>query len=532
MNLKLQLHHHLLLFFILFALSPACGQNVADKHIHRQTYTDTLYITGNVVVSPGDSMIIPPGTMVLFTAHFHIEVQGKLIAQGSSDKPICFTTADTTGFTNQTNQRGAWGGIEFINTSRDNDSSIFTHCHFSYAKAMGDTISKYGSVFNIRNFNKIRIQDCDFRHTFAWHWGGAIYGEYANILIKNSFFGHNACGQVGLPYGYGGAVYFRHSSPEILNCSFVQNSSTGMGGGACFEYADVSLEANLFKGNHSALGGALGYVRSEPTQAIVNNVFIENNAVFFGEAIACLNSSPTFLHNTLVDNYNDSYGGVFYCNESSSPVVVNSILYNTVDSDRGIEVYMWDNLSKPQFINCNLLGGKEAFGGTGAADYDEPYTGNIDEDPQLIHTETYYCLLTENSPCIDAGTAQFDIQGYPAFDFRGFPRITGSAPDIGAFEYKSDLGFNNPKHYSQLLCYPNPFNSHLKISIPDHEEETSLQIYDVNGRLIFAKKIPATVHDFIWDGRDINGHLVKRGIYIVKSYSMQQERSTTILRGL
>ena len=521
----------LLLSSVLFGLFPVYGQTAPETFTNRGTYADTIYITDDIVILPADSLIIPAGTMVQFTAHFSIEVQGKLIAKGSAEKPICFTVADTTGFANQTNPRGSWGGIDFIRTDLESDSSIFTHCHFSYAKAMGDTISKYGSVFNIRDFNKIRIQDCDFRHNFAWHSGGAIYGEYANILIKNSFFGHNICGQVGPPYGYGGAVCFIHSFPVILSCSFVNNFSTGMGGGVSFEYADVTLEANFFQGNRSALGGALSYLRSEPTQAVANNIFIENSSVFFGEVIACIRSNPTFLHNTLVDNYKDSHGGIFYCNDSASPLVVNSILYNTAGINK-FEVYMWDNLSKPQFINCNIRGGKEAFGGTGAADYNELYAGNIDEDAQLVNTETYYCLLTENSPCIDAGTTQFDIPGYPAFDFRGFPRIIGSAPDIGAFEYKSNLGFNNPYHSSQLLCYPNPFNSCLKIAIPEHKKETSLQIYDVNGRLVFAKKLPATVHDFTWDGRDINGQVVKKGIYIVKSNSMRQEQSTTILRGL
>lgn len=530
--MKVNFRLHLLLIPMLCALLPIYGQTIDEAYTHRGTYSDTIYINENLVISPNDSLIIPAGTVILFSAHFNIEVRGKLIAKGKAGNPIFFTIADTTGFANQTDERGSWGGIKFINTPGENDSSIFTHCHFSYAKAMGDTVSKYGSVFNIRNFNKIRIQDCDFRHTFAWHSGGAIYGMNANILIKNSFFRHNACGQVDFPYGYGGAVCFVHSSPAILNCSFVNNFSTGMGGGASFEYADVALEANLFQGNRSALGGALGYLRSEPKRAVVNNIFIENSAVFFGEAIACLRSSPTFLHNTLVDNYTDSQGGVFYCNENSSPLVINSILYNTAGSGRNFEVYMWDNLSKPQFINCNIRDGKKSFGGTGAADYNEPYIGNIDEDPQLVHTETYFGLLKENSPCIDAGTTQFDLSDYPNFDFRGFPRITGSAPDIGAFEYKPDLGINNPGHSGQLLCYPNPFNTDLKISLPDHGKETSLQIYDLQGRLIFATKLSTTMQDFTWNGRDINGQSVKRGIYIVRSKSANNESSTIILRGL
>ena len=232
-----------------------------------------------------------------------------------------------------------------------------------------------------------------------------------------------------------------------------------------------------------------------------------------------------------MDNYKNSHGGVFYCNDSACPVIVNSILYNTATASE-YEVYMWDNLSKPQFLNCNIRGGKEALGGTGGEEFSGTYIGNIDQDPQLIHTEMYYCLLTENSPCIDAGTSLLSIPDYPDFDFRGFPRMTGSAPDMGAYEYKSDLGFNNSDHPGRLFCYPNPFNTLVKITLPDHVNETSLKIYDINGRLILAKKLAATVRDLIWDGRDINGQAVKKGIYIVKCYTSGNESTTIILKGL
>ena len=525
MNLRLQL----LLFSMLFVFFPVYGQSHAKAYTQRTvSVPDTMYVTENIVVAPGESLTIPAGTVVLFTAHFNIEVQGRVIAQGTEEKPIYFTVADTTGFSNFTGERGSWGGITFNNTAQESDSSLFTHCNFSYTKALGDTVSKFGGVFNIRNFSKIRIQHCTFNHNFAWHSGGAIYGEHADILIKNSTFVHNSCGQVDPPYGYGGAVCFIHSAPDILNCSFVSNSSTGFGGAAVFEESDVYLGANLFLNNHSGFGGAIGYLRSETSKPIVNNVFVGNRSAFFGEAIACKRANPTFLHNTLVDNSKNSHGGIFYCGDSSMPVIVNSILYNTAGVNN-IEVYMWDNLSKPLFINCNIRGGKEAFGGTGASDYHEPYTGNIDQDPQLIHTEEYYGLLTKSSPCIDAGTTQLDNPNYPAFDFRGFTRISGPAPDMGAYEYESDLGIHNTNHSTRLLCYPNPFKAYIKITIPEYGKETSLHIYDINGRLVFAT---TSTQDYIWDGRDLKGDAVKEGIYVVKSYSIGKEHSTLILRGL
>jgi len=71
------------------------------------------------------------------------------------------------------------------------------------------------------------------------------------------------------------------------------------------------------------------------------------------------------------------------------------------------------NTSEPIITYSNIEGGWEG-------------EGNIDTDPLFNDDFT----LSENSPCIDAGTA--DINGDGQSDITDY---LGSAPDMGAFEY-------------------------------------------------------------------------------------------------
>lgn len=506
----------LITVIFIFPAALTLGQTVSIQgHQNGIIEADTIFLTGNVLVNSSDSLIFNAGTVILATGYFRIDIEGRILARGDENNPILFKVSDTTGYSNLNSERGGWDGLHFLNIIPETDSSIFVNCIFSFTKALGDSTEKFGGVFNIRNFNKIRIEKCTFTNNTAWHWGGAIFAESADISIKSSHFENNSCGQPGPPYGYGGAICFRYSSSEILKSTFRNNTSTGIGGAVSLEYSDVNLTGNLFISNQSGLGGALGYLRSEPERPVANNIFTQNNSIFFGGAIACIRSSPAFIHNTIVENSSYSYGGGFYCNDSATPVIINSILYNN-SAGEGMEVYIWDIYSAPVFLYSDIKGGKEAFGGTGGIGYTTEYTGNIDLDPDLIYADPYYFMLTENSPCIDAGTRNFQTPYYPAFDFSGNQRISGLQPDLGAYEFQSNLGFTNNPKKKIVSCYPNPFTSLISIDISQHLNSCNIvNIINSDGVIVYEKVLQAGKNSFIWDGKDSAGRNVSPGIYAV-----------------
>ena len=517
--MKNGLRFSILIFFIcqLFLTKSSVSQTIYIQGSQSGLLSaDTIYVTGNVLVAESESLEIEAGTKVLFTGFFRFDVRGSFRAIGDITDWINFEVSDTTGFSNPQSVRGAWDGFHFLQTTAQSDSSVFEFCSFRYTKALGDSLQSFGGVFNIRNFSNIRIENCLFKNNYAHHWGGALFGEFSDIMIHNTVFEENNCGQAGPPYGYGGAVCFRYSQPYITSCIFNNNSSTGVGGGVSLEYSDAVLDANLFSNNFSALGGAFGYIRSTPEKPVTNNVFTQNQCMFFGGAIAFLRANPLFLHNTVSYNSSWSYGGGIYFNDSAVPVLVNNIVYFN-QAGEGQQVYIWDILSSPEFHNCNVEGGKEAFGGTGGIGYSAAYENNLDADPVFAGNGEYPLSITSESPCVDSGSLLFINNYYPVSDFAGNPRISSDIPDIGAFEFQLVNKIFIPEITKKIHAFPNPFTEFINIASETSAlEDCIIEIYNSNGTQVFSAAIPSASYSYQWKGESYNGEILGKGIYFIR----------------
>ncbi len=111
--------------------------------------------------------------------------------------------------------------------------------------------------------------------------------------------------------------------------------------------------------------------------------------------------------------------------------------------------------------------------------------GNIYGDPLFVRpawgTEGDF-HLKEGSPAIDAGTAE----GAPDVDLEYNERPYGNAIDIGAYEYHPEA-IKERKEKTKIEIYPTLLTSsnELKIIFPEIlSYDASLQIFDINGRLI------------------------------------------------
>jgi hypothetical protein len=203
-------------FVFLFLLSIT-NLSFAETYVSRVISSNTTWtlangpyiVTGSVAVPSGVTLTIEAGVQVKFTRETYLKVEGSLIAQGTQNNPIVFTS-------NQTNPAsGDWAGIRIRETggttfiSLDSDTyssgSILNHVKVEYATT-GIYIYNTGLLVTNSEFykNNAAIELRKSSHTVFINntfkdnsigiysiyeiYTGDVYGDIVNAKINNNSF--------------------------------------------------------------------------------------------------------------------------------------------------------------------------------------------------------------------------------------------------------------------------------------------------------------------------------------------------------
>jgi len=523
---------------------------------------DTLYVIDDITINNGVNLTIMPGVRVQFEDDYKLQIQGSISAIGTATDSIRFTINDTL--------LNNWQGIRFEQTPVENDSSFFKYCLIENGFADGDSLDGCGGGLMVYNFNKIKLENCKFSDNNAYEYGGGIYLQNSNIIIKNctisnnlAVSGSNRCGgglavilsnpyfvgnQVHNNYGdyAGGGLFLQNSSLNLIENKISNNFAGDLGGGIYANGGYPYLLKNFISSNFAYNGDELnqgGGIFLANTSSIVINNLINNNTSGQGGGFYLDCVEIYFLNNTVGVNStigDANAGGGFYCQTDSSEY--NFSIYNSIiadnSSDNGSQFYFEDEYSYPDFYYCNLRNGIEAFGyADSSMSYDGIFENNIDCNPywQGSGFEHPYALM-QNSLCINSGDPDTTGIYLPELDLAGNPRIYNGNTviiDIGAYEYQGepvavpeDLISSNsaPVLYRN---YPNPFNPTTTISFALPEsQKIKLVIYNIKGQLVKIladEYLPSGFIQKEWDGTDLKGKQVNSGIYFYTLYSSKKQ---------
>jgi len=430
------------------------------------TWSDTVYIVGDITVNDGVTLTIDAGSKVYFEGHYMLAVQGQLLALGTPQDSILFTILDTTQFTNMDTTAGGWYGIRFDETPATNDSSKLIYCKLEYGKAVGDTYEDGGAIY-IKNYSKVLISDCLISHNRSNNDGGGIYSRGESV-IKNTIILYNYAKE------YGGGVAFGYPGPTVKNSIICYNIADDGGGGGieCYGSSSPDILNSIITNNSSYLRG--GGIRcawaSSPT---IINCVISNNDL---DGIYSYESDPMILNTTIVNNKN--YG--IYLYEDTMPLKKNAVIdgqennynlnnkilrssniYNTIlwgNSSNEVYVSSGDYL-EPDFYYCDIKGGINGITGNS---YVGDYENNIDVEPMFVSPSVGAGIefdglnadwsLQSSSICINHGIPDTTGLNIPDVDLAGNPRIyNGNLPiiDIGAYEYQGE-----PDQIPEIIVEP------------------------------------------------------------------------------
>ena len=451
---------------------------------------DTIVVVGDIIVPEESSLIVSPGTKVIFDDHYGIMVKGSFEAIGTEENPITFTSIDTTGFYMWDSGNGGWNAITF----QDVKTPVrIEYCNFSYGKAVNEM--RRGGALRFFNVDDVTIDNCIFTNNFTSAKGAGLYAENSSLKITNCEVGDNYGYNLDGEYMHGCGFQFLKCTVNMENMYFHDNICTvAYGGGANFDSCAVNVNRAIFEDNLTTNAAGMGIQRSNDYETKISNVLFHNNiANHYGGAMAMATSSPLIQNVTMVNNYTISAGGgAMQFFSEADPVFKNCIIwgndwYNEQDTfDDATQIFVWGADNSPEFYNSILEGGlKQIHGNEYVAVYD--FETMIETDPMFVDTVARNFHLLPESPAINSGTIDTTGMMIPPTDLDGNPRIVGDRIDMGCYE--SDVTFiKEMKSHKNINIYPNPLNENSICEFNlSNTSNVVLKVYNQTGKLIFVK---------------------------------------------
>lgn len=266
------------------------------------------------------------------------------------------------------------------------------------------------------------------------HDGGGMFNLESSPIIDTASFIENQA-------AYGGGLATSGGKPIVRNAQFINNSVNSRGGGA-FHYGhttEARFENVVFAGNSAELSGG-GIANQSFSHTTVKNSILSGNYASAGGGISNDQSHTTLINVTLAANttgplmgsgYN--LGGAIYNEGSSELVVTNSIIWGNqsniynLDSTTSFSYSLIEGC-KPNGVWDSTCGTEQS--GTNLNDSDPLFTSPISYT--AAPTTTADLRLQLGSPAINAGNNSYNTT---TSDLAGNPRISGTAIDLGAYEY-------------------------------------------------------------------------------------------------
>tara|TARA_Y100000588_G_scaffold395259_1_gene521977 strand:+ start:5959 stop:20802 length:14844 start_codon:yes stop_codon:yes gene_type:complete len=422
----------------------AVGGNILNGEISGTLAGNFEYRVANDIIVPEDSLlVIESGAKLLFDGQYRLIVYGEIIAQGTFTDSIIFDNYNPDASNSE-----KWKGIVMFNST--NQSILeFIRVSNSLVWGGGDGEELYGGGLILNNADPI-ISHSVFNNNRTSGKGGGISIISSNPIMSNLLIKNNEGSK-------GGGIYVSNYGTEdfeviITNVDIRDNltGSWGIGGGLAADHSKVTLiKCNLI-GNESNWGGsAVAGFSSGVT--LINTTVVDNKACISG---------------TCVSGYSPS-GGAIMLHTPNFVSILNSIVWGNRDMDDSNEFGYGEeqfnqmgfalfpdegNLAFSDIQNYELELSEIDRHWNGGCGEDHCWVdgdainwvteGNISIYPEFVDSENRdYNLSWENypvqdstmSPCIDAGTADYEVYGEVILELEP-EEYTGSAPDIGAFE--------------------------------------------------------------------------------------------------
>lgn len=472
-------------------------------------------IVDRITIPLSDSLGIEPGVVVKVALGVDIHVEGTLLANGTEQDSITFTTAEPSPVS------GSWGGIIFKDTLPRPRSVL----KYSVIEFGGGTFGgvvrgiSYGSASSATN---VSLSHCEIRYNAS----GLRLSGGNELMLSNSFLHHNQeYALIGRQLVVSNVEFLANSgyyagvvgsATTFIECVFRQNSP---GAYLLFDSnSNTTFRHCLIEGNNAGIGSTYSddsltvdtcVIRNNNGHGINANALYNQGTVLVrrslitgntGDGIRNASQRSIIENNTIVGNG----GGVTNISPHPDMMIRNNIV---ADNDGpGFEIQTstppslrFNNAfrNSPDFAGFSVFYGDTTLLTNRNGDGTDLFM-NLRRDPLFTDSSTSDYHLLPASPCIDAGDTTLTDED-------------GSVSDIGAFPYfhPTDAGVSTTilhKAFELRQNFPNPFNPSTIINFSIAQNSfVTLKIFDSAGRLVESMLEGyrhAGSYSAEWDGRN------------------------------
>lgn len=337
MFMKKQLEPFVILLTVIFVIAglgnrtlfPAVKATYVEGDLTQNTtwtLVDSPFVlSGNLTVYPNATLTIEPGVEVRFGGQFSLLINGTLLADGTDDKMIRFTS------NKQDPGAGDWEAIVFISAQ----ASSLTHCIIEYG--MNGTTVASGSL-NIRD-SKVN-----------WNSQNGIVIVNGNVVVENSEIANNVMS---------GILVSGTNQVTVRKNSIMSNGDgiTLLGD----SLTNLSIDQNNISSNTQT--GILLGADDYGSTVITNNTLSANSYGFHASTNTSTHISRNYVRNNDI--------GFYYEKGMSHTASFNDVYGNTLAMDASLDAAVnathnyWGERSGPYHESLNPHGKGNPVGGNG-----------------------------------------------------------------------------------------------------------------------------------------------------------------------
>jgi len=290
------------------------------------TLVDSPFVlSGNLTVYPNATLAIEPSVEVRFGGEFSLFINGTLLADGTDDKMIRFTS------NKQGPGAGDWEGIVFASTQ----TSSLTHCIIEYG--VNGTMVASGSL-NVQ-YSKVN-----------WNSQNGIVIMNGSVVIENSEVANNSMS---------GILVSGTNQVTVRKNNIVSNHD----GIALLGDSILNLSIDQNNISSSSQSGILLGADYYGSTAIIDNTLLANRYGFYASTNTSTSISRNYVRNNDV--------GFYYEKGGSHTANFNDICGNTLAMDASLDATVdathnyWGEKSGPYHESLNPQGKGNPVGGNG-----------------------------------------------------------------------------------------------------------------------------------------------------------------------